>query len=471
MNTPPQSRWILLIALTAAALKLVWSIMAPFLSIVLWASVLVLVFYPTFAWLRRRLWNHAGLAALASTLVVLATIILPMVGVTTAVVAELQTTAREAQHQITLLLSNARHYERLTELLDLFYRHTGMSPDDLRKAVQQAASTSSEWLLQGTMSVLGGAMGFLVNLGFVSFTMFYLFMDGDKAVSVMRDWLPLERSESHALIVRAGEIISASVYGVVVLAVIQGTLGGLMFWWLGLPSPLLWGVVMTLLATIPMLGTFVVWVPAAIYLAITGAFAKAVILALWGSIVIGMSDNLLRPFLVGKKAQMHDLLIFFSVLGGLRVFGVLGILMGPVTVAVAITLLEAFRRVDQASLVAQRLDGVQATGLEGGVKAEEDPDEHGEAEGQQDRLQGNHRGPLAEASGNVGEEIAESHSDQSARQGEDHGLDQKLTENVSPLGAQGHPDADLTNALGDRDQHDVHDPNPPDQERDRSDTP
>lgn len=103
---------------------------------------------------------------------------------------------------------------------------------------------------------------------------------------------------------------------------------------------------MILFATIPMLGTFVVWVPAAIYLAANGFYLKAVVLTLWGSIVIGMSDNLLRPTLVGKKAKMHDLMIFFAVLGGLKAFGVLGILMGPVVLAVSLTLLEAFRRAD-----------------------------------------------------------------------------------------------------------------------------
>ena len=256
------------------------------------------------------------------------------------VVAELESTARELQAQIP------RHLERLPEFLEIVYRYTGMTQDELKRAVQTGARTSSQTLLGGMLSVVGGVLGFLINLGFVSFTMFYLFIDGDKAVESLRDWLPMERSQGHALLVRAGEIISASVYGVVVLAVIQGSLGGLMFWWLGLPSPLLWGVVMILFATIPMLGTFVIWVPAAIYLALNGAWGKAIILTLWGSIVIGMSDNLLRPTLVGKKAKMHDLMIFFAVLGGLRAFGVLGILMGPVVLAVSLTLLEAFRRAD-----------------------------------------------------------------------------------------------------------------------------
>jgi len=334
------SRWFLLLGLTAVMLQLCWKILTPFLSILLWAAVLVMVFYPPYRWLAMKLKGRTTLAAFLTTLLVLATIILPMVAVTGAVVAELQSTA------IQLTAEIPRHLERLPEVLEVVYRYTGMTQDELKKTVQTGATTSTNALLQGGLTVVGGLLGFLVNLGFVSFTMFYLFIDGDKAVHTLRDWLPLERSQSQALLSRAGEIISASVYGVVVLAVIQGTLGGLMFWWLGLPSPLLWGVVMILFATIPMLGTFVIWVPAAIYLGVTGFWGKALILTLWGTLVIGMSDNLLRPTLVGKKAKMHDLMIFFAVLGGLRAFGVLGILMGPVVLAVSLTLLEAFRRAD-----------------------------------------------------------------------------------------------------------------------------
>jgi predicted PurR-regulated permease PerM len=340
-------------ALLAVMLQLCWRILAPFLSILLWASVLVLVYYPANQWLRVKLKGRDGLAAFASTMLVLATIILPLVGVTGAVVGEMQATAGHAQ----VLLTEGLKDPRLPELLDRVYTYTGMNEQELRAAVQNSAKSSSEWLVQSTVSVLGSAMGFLMNMGFVSFTMFYLFLDGDKAVRVLREWLPLDPKDSHALVHRCGEIISASVYGVVVLAAIQGTLGGLMFWWLGLPSPLLWGLVMILMATIPMLGTFVVWVPAAIYLAVTGHLIKAAILTFWGAVVIGMADNLLRPRLVGEKTKMHDLLIFFAVLGGLQAFGVLGILMGPVVLAVAITLLETFRRGDRY----QRPAPVEAT--------------------------------------------------------------------------------------------------------------
>jgi predicted PurR-regulated permease PerM len=138
-------------------------------------------------------------------------------------------------------------------------------------------------------------------------------------------------------------VISASVNGVIVIALIQGTLGGLMFAVLGVPSPLLWGVIMTVLSMIPMVGSGVVWLPTAVVFLVTGHWAKAAILAAWGVLAIGTVDNFLRPRLVGGRTQMHPLLIFFAVLGGLQVFGIVGLLLGPVVVAITMALLAVFR--------------------------------------------------------------------------------------------------------------------------------
>ena len=117
-----------------------------------------------------------------------------------------------------------------------------------------------------------------------------------------------------------------------------------MFWILGIPSALVWAVIMTLLCMIPMAGSALVWAPAAIYLGLTGAYAKAGVLFLFGILVIGTVDNFLRPRLVGGKTKMNELFIFFSVLGGLKVFGIVGILVGPVVLAITLALLEVFRR-------------------------------------------------------------------------------------------------------------------------------
>ena len=130
------------------------------------------------------------------------------------------------------------------------------------------------------------------------------------------------------------DTVHATLYGTLAVAVVQGTLGGLMFWWLGLPAPLLWGIVMGLLAIVPVLGAFVIWIPAALFLVLEGSGGKAVLLTLWGAIVVGGIDNLLYPILVGSRLKMHTLLAFISIIGGLIVFGPSGLILGPVIVTV-----------------------------------------------------------------------------------------------------------------------------------------
>jgi predicted PurR-regulated permease PerM len=188
----------------------------------------------------------------------------------------------------------------------------------------------------------------------------------------MPEMLPLERSQSEEIFTRTRDVIDASLYGVLVIAMIQGALGGLAFWVLGLPSAIVWAVVMIFLSMIPMAGAFIVWVPAAIYLAATGHWVKALILVAWGVLVIGTIDNFLRPKLVGEKTRLHELFIFFSVLGGLKVFGVLGIVLGPVVLAITLALLDVFRQADRRKPIATSDDSLteQAASVETDKSAE-----------------------------------------------------------------------------------------------------
>ena len=144
------------------------------------------------------------------------------------------------------------------------------------------------------------------------------------------------------------DTVHATLYGTFAMAVVQGTLGGLMFWWLGLPAPLLWGIVMGLLSVVPVLGAFVVWIPAAIFLVLEGSGGKALLLTLWGVIVVGGIDNLLYPMLVGKRLKMHTVLAFISIVGGLIVFGPSGLILGPVIFTVTRLLLEIWSRQNKA---------------------------------------------------------------------------------------------------------------------------
>ena len=140
------------------------------------------------------------------------------------------------------------------------------------------------------------------------------------------------------------DTISAVVFGTLAVAVVQGTLGGLMFWWLGLPAPILWGAIMAVLAILPLFGAALIWVPAALYLAINGEWDKALLLTAWGTIVVGLIDNLLYPLLVKNKLRIHTVPVFIAVLGGLFAFGATGVVLGPLILAVALALVDIWRR-------------------------------------------------------------------------------------------------------------------------------
>jgi predicted PurR-regulated permease PerM len=170
--------------------------------------------------------------------------------------------------------------------------------------------------------------------------MFLLFRDGDRIVAKVPELLPFERIRSEQLLFRIRDVIYSSVYGVVVIALIQGVLCGGMFWALGVPSAALWGLVTVLTSVLPLVGAAGVWVPGTLYLAISGDWSRAIVLLLWGVIVISGVDNFLRPRLVGGRVGLSELVMFFALLGGLQAFGVLGIVLGPVLFAIAASVVD-----------------------------------------------------------------------------------------------------------------------------------
>jgi predicted PurR-regulated permease PerM len=339
-----QIRWWMLLAVTAIALYLCWLMLQPFVAVLAWAAVLVIVFYPVHQRLLKRV-KKPGLSALLSCILVILTILVPVVLVTIAVLKEFSGAMSNLQATITYLLDpNSPYTGRVlrwaSQYFDLEQLRSGQYIFDRLKGVSGEVAGQ-------TLGVIGGVIGAIVQMFFVVFTMYYLFRDGDKIFAALRDALPLENKQATAIMARTRDVIGASVYGVLAIAIVQGVLGGLAFWVLGVPSAIVWGVVMVFLSMIPMLGAFLVWVPAAAYLALAGHPVKALFMVLWGTLVIGMADNFLRPKLVGERTKLHELLIFFAVLGGLQVFGVLGIVLGPVVLAITLALVDVFKVADR----------------------------------------------------------------------------------------------------------------------------
>jgi predicted PurR-regulated permease PerM len=189
-------------------------------------------------------------------------------------------------------------------------------------------------------------MGFvatmLIDLFVIFLGTFYLFRDGPEALDLLRRVLPLDGSQQDRFFDLVANTVHASLFSSLVIAAVQGALGGILFALLGIPHPILWGVIMAFLSLVPLLGSGLVWVPAAIYLAVGGMWVKAGIMVAAGVLVIGTADNVLRPILMKGRAEMSELLVLVSVIGGLAVFGMVGIVVGPLVIAVALASLQMY---------------------------------------------------------------------------------------------------------------------------------
>jgi predicted PurR-regulated permease PerM len=326
---------IALMIATAIVFYLCWLIAQPFLPALAWALALAIVGMPMHRWIRRRI-EKDGLAAGLSVLAIAIIVVAPAVFIAQRVVLEGSAAAQALKSEVET---------------GAFRRQLMADPKiaSIVRFIEENVDIKSSFqgMLSGmtgpASSFLSGSIWAIVELLIVFFCLFYFFRDRDKVVATLRGLVPLVRSESGRLFKRLSDTVQATVFGTLVVAAIQGTLGGLMFWWLGLPLPLLWGVVMGLLAIIPILGAFVIWIPAAIFLVLQGEILKAIILTVWGTVVIGLIDNLLYPVLVGNRLRLHTLPVFFSIVGGLFVFGASGLIIGPLILSVADALVDVWR--------------------------------------------------------------------------------------------------------------------------------
>jgi predicted PurR-regulated permease PerM len=215
---------------------------------------------------------------------------------------------------------------------------------DLPKEAMQIARSVAGWASATVSSILAGSIWMLTQITVTMFVLFYFLRDGPAIHRRVRFVVPLSAAETDLIVERIAQTLRVSLGGKIIVAGIQGTLGGLMFSWLGLPAPVFWGSMMAVLSIFPVIGAFVVWFPAAIMFALQGDWRHALVLIGWGMLIIHPVDNILGPMLVGSTLRMHTLLMFFSIIGGLAAFGASGVVLGPATVAVAAALMELAER-------------------------------------------------------------------------------------------------------------------------------
>ena len=334
--------WFALLAATVLILYLCWLMLEPFIDVLMWAVVLVVTFFPLHRRILHRIGSPSWSAAISCVLVVV-TILLPLALVTVLVLRDVRDLAQYVQQNRESLLHPdentfvGRTLDRIDRVVDIDrYRS--------REYLAERSRALAGAIAARTLNVVGGLVGMIVQVFFMIFTMFYLFRDANSIRTAASSYLPLDAWTTHEIFQRTKEVIYASIYGMLVIALVQGALGLLMFWILGIPSALLWATVMILARFVPVIGTALVWVPEVIYLLVTGHWIKAIILAAWCFGVIGTVDNLLRPRLIGQRTRLHELVGLFAVLGGMQVFGALGIVTGPAIAAIALALLAVWRQ-------------------------------------------------------------------------------------------------------------------------------
>ena len=327
---------LVLAGVTVLALYLCFRLLEPFLPALAWALALAVVFHPLHRRIEARVSNPdvaAGIT-LASIVLLLA---IP-VGYT------LRNVVQNASGGLQSIQVDSAE-ERWREGLARFPRlaefvHWLETRTEVRREVEKAIAATTASLT----SWLSGSIRALGMLLITLFTLYFFLRDRRSGLRALRALVPLSDSEIAEVFDRVAATIQATVFGSLMVAVIQGVLGGVIFVLLGLPAPALWGAVMGLLALVPWAGTFLIWLPTAVFLALQGHWGQAMLLLGWGLLVIGLIDNLLYPFLVGSKLRMHTLLVFFSLVGGLAFFGAAGVILGPLVLAITEALIDVWRR-------------------------------------------------------------------------------------------------------------------------------
>jgi predicted PurR-regulated permease PerM len=322
--------WVI-VGVSVAFAWILW----PFFGTVLWATIAAIVFAPLYRRLLTSMRQRRTPAALAAVTVITVMVILPLTVLTALLVQEAAGVYDRIQSGD---LKIGRYFRDVFSALPawaiaLLNRFGLMNLDDVQEMLTTGLLRSSQFLAGQALSFGQNAFDFIMSLFVMLYLLFFLLRDGDELARRIRDAVPLRPEQRHALLETFAVVIRATVKGNVVVAVLQGALGGFIFWFLGIHAPVLWGALMAIFSLLPAVGAALVWLPVAVYLLATGAVWQGVVLIAWGALVIGLVDNVVRPVLVGKETKMPDYVVLISTLGGIAVFGVNGFVVGPVIAA------------------------------------------------------------------------------------------------------------------------------------------
>ena len=308
-------------------------LMRPFFGPIFWAVAIALIFHPVQQWIRGRLGERPNTVALLTLLLCLVIVIIPVIALVSSLIAEGVSLYQQIQSGE---LRPGDYIDKVTQsfpAIQSLMAQFDIDLSGLRERVVNAFVGGSQFLAKQAIGVGQNTFQFFLSLALMVYLAFFLLRDGSKLVELLIKALPLGDERERLLFAKFAEVTRATVKGNLLIAIIQGALGGFIFWVLGINGALLWGVVMAIVSLLPAIGAAIVWVPVAIYLAAVGDIVPAVILTVFGVVVIGLADNILRPIFVGRDTKLPDYIVLLSTLGGIVMFGINGFVMGPLVAA------------------------------------------------------------------------------------------------------------------------------------------
>lgn len=329
---------VLLVVMTGLFLYL----MKPFFGAIFWACALAILFQPLHRRVLKLVRNRPTIASLVTLFVAAIICVIPLMIIAGSFYQEglalhdaVQTGRIDLKAYVTAINEKV---PVVKEFLDRLNIDSGR----INEYASELAMSVGKYIAGNAAHVAGLTLEFFLSLGLMLYLAFFMLRDGPRLVELLVKALPLGDSRERLLITKFVEVTRATVKGTLVVAVLQGSLGGLIFLILGIPGPVLWGVVMTLMSLIPVVGSSIVWGPVAVYLLVTPEWYKGLILIAYGILIIGPTDNILRPILVGRDTKMPEYLVLLSTLGGIAVFGLNGFIIGPLVAALFLAFWDIF---------------------------------------------------------------------------------------------------------------------------------
>ncbi len=339
--------FIVMLAITAGLGYLTFQILRPFIASIMWGLVLSIVFYPLYNYLGKYL-RWKSLNAFIVLVIIIAIIIGPFSYFSFLLIGELQDISRHMNTGKTDLLHEVMIYPPVQYSLDWISTILNLpfTDADIEKTVSDNALLLGKDLIGRIPSGLGSVVTVMINFIFMVLALFFMLKDGAAFLRKSRDYMPFSEQHKERLASQIRDIVISTIYGGVLVAVLEGIIGGIAYSALGLRSPVLWGAATAISSFIPMVGSFAVWGGIALYLFVQMSVMKGVILVLIGIFGISLIDYALRPVLIGSRTRMPVIIIFFSVLGGIKFFGLLGLIMGPLVVALFVSVMDIFRNIE-----------------------------------------------------------------------------------------------------------------------------